>query len=152
VKRIIIMMLISIFLKKMYQQKKIQLLVGLNSWPHPYHPCSNPLHHCVSSATECNSWLILVICPALAFFWRENFLSSHDNLYCCEGGEGGKGLQCTVHTKKSVDTGEQILDNTYYWLHYLLWKTYCPGGYDSQCKTQLDNMGCFFYTKSRCVA
>jgi hypothetical protein len=31
VKRIIIMMLRSIFLKKMYQQKKIQLLVGLNS-------------------------------------------------------------------------------------------------------------------------
>jgi hypothetical protein len=78
-KRIIIMMLTSIFLKKMYQQKKIQLLEGLNSWPHPYHPCSDPLHHCVASATECNCWLILVICPALTFFLRENFLSSHDH-------------------------------------------------------------------------
>ncbi len=27
---------------------------------------------------------------------------------------------------------------------YLLGKTYCPGGYESQCKTQLDNMGSFF--------
>jgi hypothetical protein len=25
-------------------------------------------------------------------------------------GGGGKGSQCTVHTNKSVDTGEQIFD------------------------------------------
>jgi hypothetical protein len=30
-------------------------------------------------------------------------------VYCCEGGRG-KGSQCTIHTNKSVDTGEQIFD------------------------------------------
>ncbi len=107
-KRIIIMMLRSIFLKKMYQQKKIQLLAELNSWPHPYHPCSNPLHHCVASTTECNSWLILVIYPSLAFFLRENLLSSHDNLYCCKGGEG------RVHSVQYIQTSQLTLESRSY--------------------------------------
>jgi hypothetical protein len=31
----------------------------------------------------------LVIYPALAYFWRENFLSSHDNAMCIAAGRGG---------------------------------------------------------------
>jgi hypothetical protein len=33
-------------------------------------------------------------------------------VYCCVGGPGGGGMgsQCTVHTNKSVETGEQIFD------------------------------------------
>ncbi len=44
-KRRIIMMLTSIFLKKYVVTKKVQQVVGLNSWSHSLHPCSDPLHH-----------------------------------------------------------------------------------------------------------
>ncbi len=142
-KRIIIMILRSIFLKKMYQQKKIQLLVGLISWPHPYHTYTDPLHHCIASATECNSWLILVIYPALAFFGEKIFWVL---MTICIAARG-EGFTVYITYKEvswhwRADFGH--IDNTYYWLHYLLGKTYCPDGYESQCKTQLDNMGCFF--------
>ncbi len=49
---------------------------------------SPALIHCTTVSLLLLSANMSVIYPALGIFCRENFLSSHYNVYCCEGGRG----------------------------------------------------------------
>ena len=64
-----------------------------------HYPCTDPLHHCVASNYS----------QQLVYFVEKIFSALMTMCISCEGGRG-KGSQCTIHTNKSVDTGEQIFD------------------------------------------
>jgi hypothetical protein len=55
----------------------------------------------------CNWIQQLIIYPALGIFCRDNFLTSHDNVYCCEG-EGGR-----VHSVQYIQTSQLTLESRF---------------------------------------
>ncbi len=74
--------------------------------------------------------------PSTCFFLERTF---SELSWQCVLLQGGRGEGFTVNsTYKQVNwhwwADFWHIDNTHYWLHYLQGKTYCPGGYESQCK------------------